>query len=129
MVATELVDGELIDIVLEDVALWESGSADVELPNTGLVDITSSAAEDAGVGTTARVSATAFVSLLDVPLAKTVLAEVEEVALDEDIDTDHADHKVDEEDDKAALRSVSTVDVEVDVITTVLEVQVVSLAY
>jgi hypothetical protein len=86
--------------------------------------------EDTEVDTTLRASASPSVPLLDVPLTEAAVVEVEDVVLD------HADHNGDDEDDDAgdaALVDVSVAAIaasrDVDVIATVLEVQVVSLPY
>jgi hypothetical protein len=91
-------------------------------------DVASGEIEDTEVDTTLRVSAPPSVPLLDVPLTEAIMVEVKDVVLD------HSDHNGDDADDvEAALVDVSVpaiaVSRDVDVIATVLEVQVVSLPY
>jgi hypothetical protein len=86
----------------------------------GLVDVASGEIEDTGVDTALRASASPSVPLLDVPLTEAVMEETTDVVLD------HADHKGDDMDVSAAAIAVSK---DADVVTAVLEVQVVSLPY
>lgn len=123
LAADEVLAVELVDVELEDE----------ELIDMGLADVTSGEIENTGVDTTLRVSAPPSVPLLDVPLTEAIVVEVKDVVLD------HADHNCDDEDDDAgddvdaALVDVSVAAIavsrDVDVIATVLEVQVVSLPY
>jgi hypothetical protein len=119
LAADEVLAAELVGVELEDE----------ELIDMGLAGVTSGEIEDAEVDTALRVSALPSAPLLDVPLTEAVIVEVKDVVLD------HADHSCGGEDDDvdAALVDVSAAAIavsrDVDVMATVLEVQVVSLPY
>jgi hypothetical protein len=123
LAADEVLAAELVGVELEDE----------ELIDMGLADVTSREIEDTVVDTALKVSAPPSAPLLDVPLTEAIMVEVKDVV------PDHADHNCDGEDDDAgdavdtALVDVSAAAIavsrDVDVMATVLEVQVVSLPY
>jgi hypothetical protein len=123
LAAGEVIATELVDVELEDE----------ELMDMGLADVASGEIEDIGIEAPLRAAAPPSVPLLDVPLTEAIMVEVKDVVLD------HADHNGDDEDGDAdddadaALVDVSVTAIavsrDVDVIATVLEVQVVSLPY